>query len=144
MICLYFFTNYQSHLRVIYLKTREKRVIRQKRLVNKLKHPKEPGMLWFFSDTKNFDQDQKMNRRNNKQLCAVPMKVTTMMPTKFTSLMVLGIATNEGHSIHPHFCLQTIRLNTTDYTELLDTVMKPLIEGAHSRRKISTIVIYIK
>ena len=44
--------------------TRENRLIRSKHLLNKLKHPKVPNMLWFFSDEKNFDQDQKSNRRN--------------------------------------------------------------------------------
>lgn len=34
-----------------------------KRLLNKLKHPEEHGRLWFFSES-NFDQDQKVNRRN--------------------------------------------------------------------------------
>ena len=39
--------------------TQEQRLLRAKRLLNKLKHPEEPGMLWVFSDEKHFDQDQK-------------------------------------------------------------------------------------
>jgi len=40
------------------------------RLLNKLKHPEIPDMLWFYSDEKNFDQDKKINRRNDRWLCA--------------------------------------------------------------------------
>ena len=36
-------------------RTQESRLIRSKRLLNKLKHPQEPGMLVFFSDENNFD-----------------------------------------------------------------------------------------
>ncbi|XP_025161974.1 uncharacterized protein LOC112590242 [Harpegnathos saltator] len=46
--------------------TREQRLIRGKRLLNKLKHPEVPNMLWFLSDEKNFDQDQKINQRNDR------------------------------------------------------------------------------
>ena len=51
-------------------KNRENRVIRSKRLLNKLTHPEEPNMLWFFSDEKNFDLNQKVNRRNDRWLCS--------------------------------------------------------------------------
>jgi len=46
--------------------TREQRFIRAQRLLNKLKHPEISNMLWFFSDEKNFDQDKKINRRNDR------------------------------------------------------------------------------
>ena len=39
-------------------KAKKKRESRGKKLLNKLKHPLEPDMLWFFSDEKNFCQDQ--------------------------------------------------------------------------------------
>ena len=32
--------------------TKENRVIRGMRLLNKLKRPEEPGLLWFFCDEK--------------------------------------------------------------------------------------------
>ena len=35
-------------------KTKNLRLIKSVRLLNKLKHPKKPNMLWFFSDEKNF------------------------------------------------------------------------------------------
>ncbi|XP_025161066.1 uncharacterized protein LOC112589993 [Harpegnathos saltator] len=45
--------------------TRKQRLIRGKRLLDKLKHPEVPNILWFFSDAKNFDQE-KINRRNDR------------------------------------------------------------------------------
>lgn len=111
-------------------KNRENRVIRSKRLLNKLKHPEEPNMLWFFSDEKNFDQDQKVNRRNDRWLCSNPTEVPTVMHTKFpSSVMVLGVVSNEGHVMPPHFFPQGLRVNAAAYIETLDTVVKPWIEG---------------
>ncbi|XP_011068611.1 PREDICTED: uncharacterized protein LOC105154645 isoform X1 [Acromyrmex echinatior] len=43
-------------------RTREQRFIRAQRLLSKLKHSEISDMLWFYSDEKNFDQDQKVNR----------------------------------------------------------------------------------
>jgi hypothetical protein len=41
-----------------------RRLLKSVKLLNKLKHPKDPGMLWFFSDEKNCCQDQFHNRQN--------------------------------------------------------------------------------
>ncbi|XP_012058553.1 PREDICTED: uncharacterized protein LOC105621701 [Atta cephalotes] len=46
--------------------TRKQRFIRAQRLLCKLKHSEISDMLWFYSDKKNFDQDQKVNRRNDR------------------------------------------------------------------------------
>ena len=43
-------------------KTKNLRLIKSVKLLNKLKHLKKPNMLWFFSDKKNFCQDQVHNR----------------------------------------------------------------------------------
>ena len=37
--------------------TKDRRLLNSIKLLNKLKHPKEYNMLWFFSDEKNFCQD---------------------------------------------------------------------------------------
>ena len=82
----------------------ENRLMRAKRLLNKLKHPEEQEILWFFSDEKNFDQDQKVNRRNDRWLCADPSEVPTVMHTKFpATVMVFGVVSNEEHIMPPHF-----------------------------------------
>lgn len=48
-------------------KKQENRVIRFKRLLNKLKHPEEPDVLWFLSD-ENLDPDQKVSKSNDRSL----------------------------------------------------------------------------
>ena len=45
--------------------TKDRRLLNSAKLLNKLKHPKESNMLWFFSDEKNFCQDQAHNRQNH-------------------------------------------------------------------------------
>ena len=109
-------------------RTRENRLTRAKRLLNKLKHPEEPGMLWFFSDEKIFVQDQKVNRKNDRWLCQSPDEVPTVMHTKFpASVMVLGVVSSEGDVMPPHFFLQGARVNAVAYTDVLNTVVKPWI-----------------
>ena len=57
--------HYKSYImcrrQFISAQTRDQRLIRSKHLLNKLKHPKVPSMLHFFSDEKKFNQDQKRN-----------------------------------------------------------------------------------
>lgn len=115
--------------------TREQRTIRGKRLLNKLKHPEAPNMLWFFSDEKNFDQDQKINRRNDRWLCSEPTEVPRVMHTKFpATVMVLGVVSNEGHVMPPHFFSQGLRVNAAAYIEVLESVVKPWIDSVCGNR----------
>ena len=44
---------------------KENRLLRSKRLLNKIKHPEE-DVIWLFSDEKKVDQNQKVNRRNDR------------------------------------------------------------------------------
>ncbi|XP_014484223.1 PREDICTED: uncharacterized protein LOC106749367 [Dinoponera quadriceps] len=84
--------------------TREQRFIGAQQLLNKLKHPEISDMLWSFSDEKNFDQDQKINRRNDRWLCADPSDVPRVMHTKFpATVIVLGAVSNKGYVMPPHF-----------------------------------------
>lgn len=58
----------------------------------------------MFYNKKNFAQNQKVNRRNDRWRRASPDEVFTVMQTKFlSSAMVLAIAGNEGHVVPPHF-----------------------------------------
>ena len=70
--CVYEDLRYKSYAmrteQLLTEKAKKKRESRGKKLLNKLKHPLEPDMLWFFSDEKNFCQDQAHNRRNNPYL----------------------------------------------------------------------------
>ena len=51
-------------------KTKEKQLKHCQKLLNKLKHPLQHNMIWFFSDKKNFCQDQAVNNQNNRWLAA--------------------------------------------------------------------------
>ena len=87
-------------------------------------------MLWFFSDEKNFDLDQKVNRRNDRWLCSDPKEVPTAMHTKFPStVMVLDVISNEGHVMPPHFFLQGLRVNAAVYIDVLASVVRQTLYG---------------
>lgn len=45
---------------------------KSKKMLNKLKHPLKNDMLWFFSDKKNFCQDQTHKSQNNRWLAVCP------------------------------------------------------------------------
>jgi hypothetical protein len=63
-----------------------------KLILNKLKNFAANGQLIFFLDKKNFSQDQKVNRKNNRWLCAGICEVPVVVATKFpATVMVLGI-----------------------------------------------------
>ncbi len=77
------------------------------------KHPIIPNPLIFFSDEKNFTQDQKVNRRNNRWLCSDPTEVPIFAPTKFpANVMVLGVVSNKGDVMPPHIFPKGLRVNT--------------------------------
>ena len=61
-------------------KARENRLAKAKKLLNKVKHPLEPG---FFPDEKNFCQDQLHNIQNSRWLAHNPHHVARVMKTKF-------------------------------------------------------------
>jgi hypothetical protein len=53
---------------------------------------------------KNFSEDQKVNRKNNRWLCSDISEVPIVMATKFlATVMVLGVVSNEGGVMPPHF-----------------------------------------
>lgn len=65
-------------------------------------------MFWFI---KNFNQDQKLNKRNDEWLCVNPREVPSMRHIKFTrSVMVLGVMSNTFY----------LRIKTTTYIKVLD------------------------
>lgn len=114
---------------------KENRLIKSKMLLNKLKHPAKQDLIWFFSDEKNFDQDQKVNRRNDRWMCKDPSEVPRIMQNKFpASVMVLGVVSSEGHVMPPHFFPQGLRVNSAAYIEVLKTVVKPWIDSVRNGR----------
>ena len=109
--------------------TKKNRVLRGKCLLNKLKRPEEPGMLWFCSDEKNVDQDRKVNRKNDRWLCSNPTEVSTVMQTKFfSSVMVLEVISSEGHVMPPHFFQEGLWVNADGCIRVLETEVRPWID----------------
>lgn len=109
--------------------TMERRADKAARLLSKLKHPLAKNQLIFFSDEKNFSQDQMVNRRNDRWLCSDSDDVPVVMSTKFpASVMVLGVISNEGDVMPPFFFEGGLRVNADAYIHVMDTVVKPWIE----------------
>lgn len=84
--------------------TKERLFEKARKLLTKLKNPKEAKPLIFFSDEKNFQHDQMVNRRNSRWLCENPDEVPIVMKTKFpAAVMVLSVVSNKGDIMIPHF-----------------------------------------
>ena len=109
-------------------KAQEKRLRHCKKLLNKLKHPLMPNMLWFFSDEKNFCQDQVINNQNNRWLAVCPKDVPKVMKTKFpANVMVFGVVSSEGHVMPPYIFPKGLKVNTTEYLKVLEMYVLPWI-----------------
>ena len=105
-----------------------------KKLLSKVKHSAEPQTIWFFSDEKNFCQDQKHNTQNNRWLAYSPKDTPRAMQTKFPqTVMVFGCVSSKGDVMPPHFFREGLRLNSDAYVELLNTVSQAL-DNKSSRR----------
>ena len=115
--------------------TKERRFEKAKLLLNRLKRVKNKNPLIFFSDEKNFSQDQKVNRRNNRWLATNITEVPIVMATKFpTTTMVLGVVSNEGDVMPPHFFAKGLKINTEEYLKVMKEVVKPWMDGVASGR----------
>ena len=80
---------------------------------NKLKHPLQLNMFWFFSDDQNFCQDQIVNSQSNYWFARNPQDVPTVMKTKHpVHIMVFGVATHDSDVIPPFVFLHGFRHNT--------------------------------
>lgn len=107
-------------------------LIHGKCLLCSLKH-QEIGMFWSFSD-KNFDQGQKVNPKNDRWLHRDTSEVPIVMITKFPAIvMVLGVASNEGHVILPHFFPWGLRVSAAVYTDVLEKVGRLWIDSIINR-----------
>ena len=106
--------------------TKNLRLIKSVRLLNKLKHPKKPNMLWFFSDKKNFCQDQVHNSQNHRWIATNNRVVPKVMKIKFLAMvMVFGVVSSEGHIMPPHIFKVGLKVNTKVYVDVLKSVVIP-------------------
>ena len=107
-------------------KTKSLRLIKTVRLLNKLKHPKKPNMLGFFSDEKNFCQDQVHNSQNHRWIATNNRDMPRAMKTKFpATVMVFGMVSSEGHIMPPHIFEVGLKVNTKVYLDVLKSVVIP-------------------
>ena len=103
-------------------------MLKSVKLLNKLKHPKEPNMIWFFSDEKNFCQDQAHNKQNNRWIATCPKDVPKVMKSKFpATVMVFGVVSNEGDVMPPHIFAKGLKVNTKVYLEVMEQTVLPWI-----------------
>lgn len=113
---------------------------RSKILLNRLKKSGENGFggknLIFFSDEKNFTQDQKCNSRNNRWLASDPSEVPVVSKTKFPqTVMVLGVVSNEGDVMPPFFFEKGLKVNAQVYVDVLRDHVKPWMDTIAKGRK---------
>ena len=106
-------------------KARESCMTKGKKLLGKVKHSAETQTIWFFSDEKNFCQDQKHNTQNNRWLAYSPKDTPSAMQTKFSTPVIVSYVSREGDVMLPHFFREGLRLNSDDNVELLFTLVKP-------------------
>lgn len=110
-------------------KTKKTRFEKAAALLNRVKHPPVADILVFFSDEKNFTQDQKVNPRNNRWLCDDPSDVPIVMKTKFpATVMVLGVVSNKGDVMPPHVFDAGLKVNTDVYLDVMTNVVKPWMD----------------
>ena len=85
-------------------KARENRLTKGKKLLSKVKHSAEPQTIRFFSDEKNYCQDQNHNMHNNRWLACSPKDTPRVMQTKFSQIaMVFGCVSCEDDVMPQHF-----------------------------------------
>jgi hypothetical protein len=93
--------------------TKERRLEKAKLLLKKLKNPAPNNQLIFFSDEKNFSQDQKVIRKNNRWLRADISEVPVVMAIMFpATVMVLDVVSNEADLMPPHIFAKGLKINT--------------------------------
>ena len=81
---------------------KERKAKRALVLLRKFRKPPAKDILIFYSNEKNFSQDQQVNKKNNCWLCSDPSEVPIVMATKFPAMvMVLGMVSNKGNVIPP-------------------------------------------
>ena len=113
--------------------TKARRIEKAKRLLNEVKNmgkkDRQSTTLIFFSNEKNFKQDQKVNWQNNRWFFEDPKEVIIVMLTKFPALvMVLGVVSNKGHMKPPYFFQKGLSLNAAIYIDVMVDMVKPWMD----------------
>lgn len=96
-------------------------------LVNNVKHPIEPGIIWLLSDVKKLCQNQLHKSQDNRRLAYIQFDVPRIMKFPQTAI-VWGCVSSEGDVLLSHIFGQGLGLNSDGYVELLNTMIKPCLE----------------
>ena len=92
-------------------------------------------MIWFFSDKKNFCQDQAVNNQNNRWLAVCSEDVLKVMQTKFpATVMVFGVVSSKGHVMPPHIFQKGLKVNTVEYLKVSEMHVLPSIRKVAAGR----------
>ena len=103
------------------------------KLLNKLKHPLQLNMLWFFSDEKNFLQDQMVNSQNSWLTLSSQDVLILMKDKQPVHIIVFGVVTSNDDN--PPFTLpHGFRLNKEAYIKCLKVVVLSWIERTFAQR----------
>ena len=86
-------------------------------------------MLWFFSNEKNFCQDQVHNSQNHRWIATNNRVVPRMMKKTFPAkVIVFGVVSSEGQIMPPHIFEVGLKVNTKEYLDVLKSVVIPWYE----------------
>ena len=108
-LCCYSYKHHRGQL--LTEKVRENRLTKGRKLLSKVRHHAEPQTIKFFSDEKNFYQDQKPNTQNNRWLAYSPKNTPRVMQTKFCqTVMVFGCVSCDV--MPPHVFREGLWLNS--------------------------------
>lgn len=93
-------------------------------------------------------QDQNVHRYKHSWLCVDPLKELSVIHIKFTStLIVLGVMSNEHHIMPIYSTNRTYSINNTTYDMVQDIMVQPWIKMAaqgsliYSRRTVLSIIL---
>ena len=96
-------------------------MLKSNKFLNKLKQPKKPNMLWFFSDEHIFSQHYAQNRQNNRWITMCAKDMPRVMKTKFpTMIMIFSVISSDGNVMPPHIFETGLWVNTEIYRQVME------------------------
>ena len=114
---------------------KDKRKDHTAELLNKLKHPLQPKILWLFTNEKNICQDMMANSQNNHWLLLSTQDVRILMKSKHpVHIMVFGVVTGNSDIMPPFIFLHGLRLNMETYIKCLEEAVLPWIKRMDAGR----------
>ena len=82
-------------------------------------------ILWFFSDEKNFCQDEVHNSQNHRWIATNNRDVPRVKKKFPATVMVFGAVSSEGHIMPPYIFEVGLKVNTKVHLDVLKSVVIP-------------------